>query len=669
MEPMAFIDFETQSAAELVTPHKYASHESTRVACVVVKVDNHVHRIGPYLDDEAKRFLAGVAATHTLVAHNAPFDAAIWKHHVGAPARWFDTLPRARAAGFPGGLDKIGNILEGRGKDPLGKRYIDMLCKVKAHGGEYKYPAGTPYVWEGLIEYCARDVELLEALYHRVKYYGEPKVIDVDRTINERGVPVDRGLLTRLQELYTVCSGEAAEEFDRMTKGVNPRSSVQMRAWLESVGFNVSSINRNAMKQLMADPDSFYEGEDCPAAFVEVAKAMSLRSEVVRVGRSKIDAAFKYLDPDDRMRELTVYYGAHTGRWTGRGPQLQNVPHAIPGLDFEEALSNLTVEYVRSVAARSHKRGGEQAVSLDVLNSLLRPIVRSKLGLLVADYSQVEARCVAWIAGEEKLLAIYRDTSRNQYCELGSTLYGRTITKRDEGEYIVSKALMLGCMYGMSGRKFASLCRLNDINVESLLNRGFKVEDAVRVFRETYPKVVEAWRDLGCALLSVVKGGREQYLCRCHITMIGSDLHIILPSGRPIVYRCARAEFVTPIYAAWIGKPDLKVETVLFIRPNGGVGYLYGSLAFENIAQAICRDLLAESLVNAEQDGLHPILHVHDEDVTEDEPDKLGRLMEIMTTGSPWATGFPVMAEGYAGPFWAKGGSFKVHKYLQGRPV
>src|SRR5437868_6691223 len=214
---VAFIDYETQSECELETVHKYAAHPSTRALTCCVKYDGVMRRMGPYLSSEDKEFLADLSSSCTFVAHNAPFDAAIHELTLGLPpARWFDTLPCARAAGFPGKLDDIASILTGAGKDPNGKRLVDLLCIVR--GG--RVPAVGP-AHKLLLDYNERDVELLEAVYHRVKEHGEPDVMTVDRTINDRGVPVDRESLRKLLALYEENADTLGQQFSDASGGVN----------------------------------------------------------------------------------------------------------------------------------------------------------------------------------------------------------------------------------------------------------------------------------------------------------------------------------------------------------------------------------------------------------------------------------------------------------------
>jgi DNA polymerase bacteriophage-type len=175
----------------------------------------------------------------------------------------------------------------------------------------------------------------------------------------------------------------------------------------------------------------------------------------------------------------------------------------------------------------------------------------------------------------------------------------------------------------------------------------------VKVYRTTYPRIPQVWREYHRAVHDCIERGSAE-AGKCAFSMRGPDMHMQLPSGRSIVYRNARVEPKVPGYCKLYGMPEVSVPTVMFSNPRGFDGFLYGSKVCENAVQGICRDLLANALVRCEQEGLKPVLHVHDEIVCEAEPSKLRRFMEIMSDPPAWAKGFPVLAEGYSGAVWTK---------------
>jgi DNA polymerase bacteriophage-type len=666
---LAFLDFETESQAELrdMTAHKYAVDPSTRVLTCVVKADGVVHRFGPYLDDDARQKLQSIASTHTLVAHNAAFDATVWEHTAKlGPAKWFDTLPCARAAGFPGKLDDLGRIITGQGKDANGKRLVEMLCVIKGR----KPPAIGPA--HGLLmEYCVRDVELLEQIYERVAPFGEPDVMTADRAINDRGVPIDRKLLRRLIDLYKVNTERMGDEFDRIA-GVNPRSVKQVKEWMREKGFTVpmvesrdkglhESLNKTAFKKFMDNPDQYFIGDgDEDAAISMMVEALDTRREVVRVGKGKADACMLALDDDDRIRDQFVYYGAQkTGRWAGRAFQMQNMPTTmavkdidIMALQEEGADWDRLDQVARQFTAVNAEKDLPKIGVTDILNAMLRHLVKAD-NFLVADYNGVEARCVAYVSGCGRMLDMY---SRNEsvYLDMARTVFNRPITKNDSQEYSVGKNLVLGCIYGMSGTKFAAIATSRNIQTAALASMGITIADTVKIFRKTYPELPAVWKAYHEALHDAVKGVSTE-AGRCFFGMVGSDLHIVLPSGRPLVYRNSRIEMRVPGYCALYGMPETPVPTVVHdsARMNSN-DYMYGSKACENICQAICRDFLAQKLVDLEQAGFPVVLHVHDEIGAEAPHSRFKEYVEIMSCPPSWAADFPLMVEGYSGPLWTK---------------
>lgn len=673
---VCFIDFETQSQCDLskTTSHKYANHPTTRILTCVAKVDGVVHRFGPYLDAEAKQKLVNIATARTLVAHNAPFDAAVWEAAGLGEVEWFDTLPCARAAGFPGGLDDVGRLLTGRGKDPNGRRLVDMLCILRTP----KAPAIGP-AHQLLMDYNQRDVELLEEVYAKVALFGEPDVMVVDRAINNRGLPADRGVLEKLVDLYAQNKVIRGAEFAELTEGKNPNSAKQVKDWMRSIGFEVpiiagkESINRWAVRELMDNPDEFFTGDgELDEALDVLRDALAARREVTRVGKSKVETAIQVLESDGRVRDQLVYYGAHTGRWSGRALQ----PHNLPSSRDTAGAADYTYEACVAEADRASAELKRRVAVADVLGAMIRSMVRSD-NLLVADYGAVEARGAAWLAEESRMLALFADPTKSAYIDMGEQVFGRRISKKDDPEeYTLAKTLVLGCSYGMSGPKFAASCKALGVSLAALEKAGVDVKHVVRVYRNTYPAIPKLWNAYHEAIHAAVVDGVSTFAGKCHFRRVGPDMHVVLPSGRPIVYRNVRIEMLVPGYCKLYNMEAREVPTVVFDLPRMygdrcKRGFLYGSKVCENITQGVCRDLLADAICRCEQLGLDPVLHVHDEVMCEAPPTKFADFMEVMSTGPAWASGFPILAEGYSGPVWTKrpGADYIQAEYLGGRNV
>jgi DNA polymerase bacteriophage-type len=654
----AFLDFETQSRVDLTSRRRYASDPTTHpLTCCIKTPDGKMHRFGPYLTSDDKAKMRAIADECTLVAHNAPFDAAIWEMSAGlGEAEWYDTLPVARSAGLPGKLDDIGIILTGEGKDKNGKRLVDMLCIL---GPKRAVPALGP-AHDLLMNYNQRDVELLEQIYYRVHGAGMPDQMSVDYVINQRGVPINREYIHQLYDLYELNQENLRAEFDQSTGGTNPNSPKQVKEWLANLGFAVESIGKHAIKDLIATPEKFYtygQDDNFDSAVESMIISLDQRREVTRVGKGKAEAIIEALDDDDRIRDQFVYHGAHPGRWAGRGAQFHNMP-AVIARTIDSRSIPLNYEAIKLAAQEASVKNGYKILNADILSTMLRTSVQTD-NMLIADYAAVEARGIAYIADEMKMLNLFSDPHKSVYIDMGTIVFGRPITKKgDADEYNMAKTLVLGCGYGMSGAKFEHTCKSRGVSVATFEKAGMKASDAVKVYRQAYPRIPAVWKEVGDAVLLAV-GGVPMEAGKCKFYMQGLNMICELPSGRKMTYRNARIEQRVPGFVKMYNMPEMTVPTVVFDLPRlfgtkCKEGFLYGSKMCENIVQAMCRDFVAETLVNLESEGMRPFIHVHDEIGCEADESKLDRFMEIMSTPPTWAPNFPLLAEGYSGAIWSK---------------
>lgn len=663
----AFIDFETQSEAELVTVSKYCAHPSTRAVCCVVRIDGVNHRfLQPDFDYER---LARITEDRTLVAHNAPFDEAIWTRVCKLPRRkWYDTLPPARAAGLPGRLDDLGRVLTGKGKDKKGAMLIDLLCKVR--GGK-PVPFSNP-AYGLLLLYCIRDVELLEEIFQHVHGFGVPDVMTVDRRMNERGIPIDRKHLERLAELYKQNKDQKETEFDEATCGINPNSPKQVVEWMERNGFVPPklSVSKENVRELLNHPEKYYFGDNLDGGLQSLIEMLDLRREVARVGFGKVEAALEMLEADGRIRDCLVVYGAGPGRWASRGPQFHNMPNMMYETDFHNI--EYTLEHIGKMAveatAAAKKRGAPPVNNADILSALIRHMVRCD-NMLVADYSAVELRGAMYFADEQRGLRIFADPSKSIYVDMGEQLFGRRVSKKDDpNEYTLSKTLVLGCIYGMSGRKFRLALKNS---THSFGNITIDEDYAVQTFRKTYALIPQLWKDIHAAMHLVASGqSASEQVGYVQYHRVGDDMHCVLPSGRPIVYRNIRVEPLVPGYCKLFGMPEEPVDTVTYTNWRGFRAALWGSKQTENVVQGSCADITANATVRAEAEGLHPIFSVHDELACEDGEDRFDDFMRVMSTPPSWCPDFPLLAEGYSGPVWTKQTKpFKNSDWQSGRKL
>lgn len=353
-----------------------------------------------------------------------------------------------------------------------------------------------------------------------------------------------------------------------------------------------------------------------------VARVLKLRQAALRITTSKLERGLDATRSTERLYDMAAYHGAHTGRITGRGMQLLNLPKGVKlSPDFaDELLSNPSLELIDAEAERLG------CTADDVLSSLIRPTLYGE-NLLIADYNAIELRGVAWMAGDVELLAKLRD-GVDLYTEIAEA-FGTTRQ--------VGKVTVLGCIYGMGENKFESYAATQGIALEP-----GQAKELVTGFRSRFPRIVRLWRSAGFAIKNAVGRGTESSVGHCRVAFDGDTLLVTLPSSRVMRYHAARIEDRPPAYS-----PE-PIPTVVYTpaqRRTVEDPALWGSKCIENWCQAICRDLCYDALMKCEAAGLHPVLHVYDEIATEDAPCRLLDLTRIMEAGADWSIGFPIRVE------------------------
>jgi DNA polymerase len=373
---------------------------------------------------------------------------------------------------------------------------------------------------------------------------------------------------------------------------------------------------------------------------VALAKA---RQALASIARGKLTAGLAMVSPDGRLRDMHRYYGAHTGRWSGRGIQLHNMPR--PDKRFEAWHDGEICHLADVVLAGKHH------ADQDEIDLLLRACLVAKPGhtFAVCDFSGVEARALAWVAGDGHALSVFADPKRDPYKEMAAVIFGVPASEigKDERRQ-VGKIAELACGYGMGGPKFGATAAKAGSNLDAM---GIDPAEVVRAWRELHDPIVRFWRELECAFAEAVKGSSASAGTGASFELVpsddGEDVALFLPSGRPIVYSETR-----------IGRNDFGRPALAFRGTKNVPEHTYGGKLTENAIQALCRDLMADSLVKSEAEGLSPVLHVHDEIVCE-VPANAGAeaydvLRAIMLDVPAWAEGFPMGAAGHVGKRYRK---------------
>jgi DNA polymerase len=409
--------------------------------------------------------------------------------------------------------------------------------------------------------------------------------------------------------------------------------------------------DKGKVRLAKSDADDLLADETLPD---DVRAVLVARRAVARTTVVKLKSALGDVGADGRLRDQFVFHVAHTGRWSGRGVQLQNLPKSRAGADVA-ALLNATGDAEQFRAAL----GGISFA--DGLSALIRPCFCASPGhlLLIADFGSIEARGVAWCAGERNFLDLI-EAGQDVYLAMASKIFGRPVTSKGP-ERDLGKQAVLGCGYGLGVEGFAANCERNSVDLAAA---GVTAEQVVEAYRGAYPRIPRLWKEVEAAAKTVVKSGQSQQAGLCMFSRDGETLVVSLPSGRRLHYRQARLE---PRMTAW-GKQQLSIvydspEVSQLRRKKGRDSHghtesTYGGKLVENLVQATCRDLLAEAMVKCERAGLSVVLHAHDEIVAEVPIEQaeqgLRQLLTIMSTPPGWAQGFPIAVEGYASLRYAK---------------
>lgn len=667
-------DFESRSECdlELLGGRLYWAHPTTRaVCCWLYEVESATWAL--WLPGDPCPF----GPDDVIAAHNYDgFDrfgvAALgWRAlDEGPPA--IDTSAVARTAGLPGALDELAKRWLGRDKDHAGNAVTRRLSGVKAPlrkvekgviddrtGAEQwglsaaevkEWLAAAPsrrevsrVLWEVpdrvqalvrnyerewkslgrmpdaidrelldyVIGYCRKDVEIMVEAWPELSSWLEadlPGVYELDRRVNDRGIQFDRPLATALMREATRIKQEAVEA---CAAALECTADEARAAASSPKQFCAITGSRDAQRTTVAAIDH-------PLA--------RLRQALATIAEGKLEAGLARA-PDGRMRDTVRYFGAHTGRWSGRGMQLQNMPR--PDKRFEKWGD------AEICALADHALAGG-ALDQQEIDLLVRACLIARPGhvLLWADYSAVEGRGLAWAAGDEPALKVYRD-DLDPYVVSAQYIYqGESYEelKAQKSKRQIGKVCELALGYGGGDGAFANMAQGLGIDVS-----GIDTQAVIKAWRAGRRSTVAFWAKLERALVNAITFQRETSVgAFAFVPGPKQSIAMVLPSGRALVY------WGVAIGEGFKGKPSISYEGLTFRE------HLYGGKIAENAIQAMCRDLLADALVRLEAAGLPVVLHVHDEPVCEVPLAALDRcrskIGEIMTTLPAWAAGFPPKA-------------------------
>lgn len=575
----------------------------------------------------------------TKTAYNASFERTCLARYFARPMppeEWRCTMVQAATLGLPGTLAQVGAAL-GLEKQKLteGAELIRYFCKPTKDGTRH-YPKDAPDKWERFRRYNVRDVDVETDIRDRLSRWPRPQAeLDawtLDQRINDRGVRLDAGLLQQALELDAGYTTRLMSEARQLTALQNPNSDAQLKGWLAGRGLVTDSLDKNAIPSLLE-----------AATDDDTRRALQLRQELGKTSVKKYEAMKRGMCQDGRVHNLLQFYGAgRTGRWAGRLVQVQNLP--------QNKLNDL------ATARQLVKNGEFDLLELAygsppfVLSQLIRTTFIPSEGcrFIIADYSAIEARVLAWLAGERWVLQefygdglIYEATASMMFHVPKDQIKkgGSRADLRSKG-----KVATLACGYqGSTGALIAMGALKSGIPEEEL-------PGIVKRWRKANQSIVRFWYDVEEAAIKAVQGCPSTLDHGIRFECEADYLFITLPSGRRLAYY----------------KPELRPEpqfekmglTYLGVGMNKQFGRQksYGGKLVENITQATARDCLRDAMTALEAAGYRIVFHVHDE-VIADMPEGTGSLaemQEIMGRPLDWAPGLPLRAAGFEAGFYMK---------------
>lgn len=631
------IDFETRSAVDLrkTGVYKYAADPSTDIWCMAYKAPWSDDVLVWQPGDERDTYLEDwIMAGGLLSAWNANFERTIWNEIMVSRYQWPETrikqwrctMAQASAMGLPRALGQAAAVLGvEEQKDKTGAALMLRMARPR------KVNADGSYTWwdtkdkvEQLIQYCRQDVktELSVAEVLNEMPDSERRLYQLDQRINDRGVKVDRDLIERVSKLANSASENIDAEIKRLTNGQvkAATNAMDLTAWLRGYELNVTSVDKQTVARMLS----------IDGLHPIIKQVLKLRQDGAKSSTAKYDAMLNAADADDRMRGLLMYHGAATGRWSGKLVQPQNFPRPQKKQDELDAIiAKLKADEDVS------EHGAGTVIASDLLRSML--IAEDGHRLMFADYSAIEARVLAWMAGQDDLVETFRKGG-DVYKDMASAIYNVDVAQVTDNQRQIGKMASLGCGFGMGGKRFAEQCASMGIKVDE-----DEAKRIVAVYREKNNRIAQYWRDIEQDFVDMVKqAGR--------VGTVG----LALPSGRSLTYHNPRIiQRETP----WGAMRDTaQVDTLNSVTRQWVSQIIWGGLLTENVVQATARDLMATAMMALEVKGYNVILSVHDEIICE-VPDNFGSLdemIDIMTRVPAWAQGCPINAEGKEGKRYRK---------------
>ena len=678
------IDIETYSSVDLANAGVYAYTEAPDFDILLIgyKYDDEdeVHVIDTLavdrdFDEELYEFRQALTDPSIVkTAFNANFERTCLAKWTGAampPEEWRCTMIKALTMGLPGNLADAGMALglpEDKLKDPQGKaliRFFSKPCKPTRTNGQRtrNLPAHDPEKWKLFIAYNRQDVVTEQEILKRLAVYkipdSEQALWSLDQHMNDNGVKLDIPMVEKIVEYDTQRRQELQEEAQTITGLSNPNSLAQLKKWLASQGVEMASVTKDTIAEALAG--------DLPE---NVRRMLEIRTALGKTSVAKYSTMLTAVCQDHRLRGILQFYGANrSGRWAGRLVQTHNLAkNSLPDLDLARELAAAgDFDTMQTLF-------GETAF---VFSELIRTAFIPSDGcrFVVSDFSAIEARVIAWLAGEEWTLKTFRDGG-DVYCATASMMYHVPVVKHGVNGHLrqKGKVAVLACGYQGGVGAMKRMDKDGTIPEDEL-------QGIVDMWRNANPHIVKLWRDYEAAAKTAIKerrtvrrGVRVQisyaelearraaaggpvrpYSVRdvaVEFSYVNGNLFIKLPSGRKLCYWDTRLKLDPRDGRDHIVYMGVNQET-----KQWGETETYGGKLVENIVQATARDCLAVAMTRVSELGYKIVMHVHDEmivDVPNEDKEAPAVINDIMSQPIDWAPGLPLKGDTYETPFYKK---------------
>lgn len=651
------IDIETKSSVDITKAgaYRYAQSEDFEILLFACKYDEEdVQLVDLTAGESIPEWILTALMNPNVIKHayNAAFE---WYCLNTAGYRtpleqWNCTMIHGLYCGYTAGVDATGKAIglpQDKQKLSTGKaliRYFCTPCKpTKSNGGRsWNLPKHAPEKWELFREYCKQDVVTENEILKRLQAFPVPeeeqRLWRMDILMNAYGVRVDTNLIAGALAIDSHSTECLTAEAFRITGLSNPNSATQLQQWLSGKGVDIPNLQK-------ATVEEYLQREDLPD---DARKILEIRQQLGKTSIKKYVAMDTAKGADDRVRGLTQFYGANrTGRWAGRLVQLQNLPRNYLK----------TLDYARNLVKDKNYDGIKLLYGNvpDTLSQLIRTAFIPSDGnkFVVADFSAIEARVIAWLAGEQWVNEVFA-THGKIYEATASQMFHVPIEKIAKGnpEYSLrQKGKVATLALGYQGGTAALIAM-------GALNMGLAEEelpDIVQRWRSANPRIRDLWYAVEQAALTTMQTAQPQGIYGLIFRYEGdlvygqSFLTVQLPSGRKLFYPKPFLQ------ENQFGKMAIHYYTVGQQTRKWEVASTYGGKMTENIVQAIARDCLAETLKRIDRMGLQVVFHVHDE-VIIDAPASItvDEICDLMAEPIPWAPGLILKGAGFESDYYMK---------------